>query len=95
MIYRKNSKVFYNPTNGWAVVAHTGTYSGADWWNNFKFAVGGESAYKLTDRYKWSERVQMKAEKNTDKKYYYDWSLTRWIISRIFRKKYSGNNYTK
>lgn len=65
---KKTAKVFYNPTNGWAVVAHTGTYSGADWWNNFKFAVGGESAYKLTDRYKWSERVQMKAEKKYGQK---------------------------
>ena len=59
----KTSKVYYNPETGQAVVAHKGTSSITDWYNNAVFAFGGEDAYKKTDRYKEAEKVQREASK--------------------------------
>jgi len=58
------SKVYYDPETGKAVVAHrgtTGTFS--DWSNNAVYAMGGETLYKTTDRYKRAKEIQKEAER--------------------------------
>ena len=57
------SKVYYNPQTGQTVVAHKGTSGFTDWFNNAAYAVGGETLYKTTPRYKEAKRVQKDAEK--------------------------------
>ena len=57
------TKVYYDPETGKSVVAHrgtTGTFS--DWSNNAMYAMGGETLYKTTDRYKQAKQVQKQAE---------------------------------
>ena len=61
-ISSKTAKVYVHPS-GQVVVAHTGTYNSKDWLNNGVFAIGGETAYRQTARYKSSEKVQKTAEK--------------------------------
>jgi len=57
------SKVFYNPETGKAAVSHRGTVGTlSDWSNNAAYAVGGETLYKTTDRYKDAKAVQKAAE---------------------------------
>jgi hypothetical protein len=56
-------KTYYNAATGQAVVSHKGTQGTLDWGNNAVFGLGGEKAYKLTPRYKNSERIQKEAEK--------------------------------
>jgi hypothetical protein len=57
------SKVFYNPTTGKTSVVHRGTVGTAsDWANNAAYALGGETLYKTTDRYKKAKEVQKAAE---------------------------------
>jgi hypothetical protein len=59
----KTSKVYVNPETGQTVVAHKGTSGILDWRNNAVYALGGEKAYKQTDRFKEAEKVQKKAYK--------------------------------
>ena len=59
----KTSKVYYNPETGQTVVAHKGTTGFTDWANNAVYALGGETLYKTTDRYKEAKQVQRNAEK--------------------------------
>lgn len=57
------SKVFYNPTTGKSSVVHRGTVGTlGDWSNNAIYALGGETLYKTTDRYKQAKDVQKAAE---------------------------------
>jgi len=56
------TKVFHNSKTGQTVVAHKGTDSATDWSNNGVYAIGGESAYKMTPRYKEAEKIQRQAE---------------------------------
>jgi len=57
------SKVFYNPTTGKTAVSHRGTVGTmSDWSNNAAYALGGETLYKTTDRYKQAKAVQKAAE---------------------------------
>jgi hypothetical protein len=57
------SKVFYNPTTGKSSVIHRGTVGTlSDWSNNAAYALGGETLYKTTDRYKDAKAVQKAAE---------------------------------
>jgi hypothetical protein len=58
----KTSKVFYNPDLNQTVVAHRGTSGFTDWLNNVVYSLGGQTAYKLTPRYKEAEKVQREAE---------------------------------
>jgi hypothetical protein len=51
----KYGSVYYDPDKNHAVLTHTGTYSGADWYNNGMYALG---LYKYTDRYKQGKRLQ-------------------------------------
>lgn len=55
--------VFFNPETKQTVVAHRGTSGFTDWFNNLAFAVGGDTGYKLTPRYKESLKIQKEAEK--------------------------------
>ncbi len=66
----EESKVFYDPATGNAVVAHRGTepLDVNDWYNNAIYALAGTTGYKLTSRYKRAKDVQKKAEKNTAQK---------------------------
>ena len=59
----KTSKVYKHKRDNKVVIAHRGTKGFADWGNNAIFAVGGETAYKLTPRYKEAKKVQARAEK--------------------------------
>jgi len=59
----KTSKVYVNPETGQTVVAHKGTTGFTDWANNAMYALGGETLYKTTDRYKEAKQVQKDAEK--------------------------------
>jgi hypothetical protein len=59
----KTSKVYVNPDTGQTVVAHKGTTGFTDWANNAMYALGGETLYKTTDRYKEAKAVQRGAEK--------------------------------
>ena len=61
-ISSKTAKVYVHPS-GQVVVAHTGTYNSKDWLNNGVYGIGGETAYRLTARFKSSEKVQKTAEK--------------------------------
>jgi len=57
------SKVFHNNTTGKTAVIHRGTVGTmSDWSNNAAYAVGGETLYKTTDRYKEAKAVQKAAE---------------------------------
>ena len=56
------SKVFVNNKTGQVVVAHRGTKGFTDWFNNATYAVGGETGYKMTARYKRAKAIQDKAE---------------------------------
>jgi len=57
------SKVFHNNTTGKTAVVHRGTVGTmSDWSNNAAYAVGGETLYKTTDRYKEAKAVQKAAE---------------------------------
>jgi hypothetical protein len=57
------TKVFYNPTTGKSSVVHRGTVGTlGDWSNNAIYAMGGETLYKTTDRYKQAKDVQKAAE---------------------------------
>ena len=57
------SKVFHNPTTGKTAVVHRGTVGTmSDWSNNAAYALGGETLYKTTDRYKEAKAVQKAAE---------------------------------
>jgi len=58
----KTSKVYYNPETNQTVVAHKGTTGFTDWFNNLAYAVGGETLYKTTDRYKQAKKVQKSAQ---------------------------------
>lgn len=58
----KTSKVYHNKDTGQTVVAHRGTSGFTDWLNNAVYAVGGESPYKMTPRYKEASKVQKRAE---------------------------------
>jgi len=54
---------FVSPTNQ-VVVAHRGTEGTAsDWGNNLAFGVGGETGYKMTQRYRDAKKLQDEAEK--------------------------------
>jgi len=58
------SKVYYDPETGKSVVAHRGTVGTvSDWSNNALYAMGGETLYKTSDRYKKAKEVQKEAEK--------------------------------
>lgn len=57
----KSSKVYVNPKTNKAVVAHKGSDSYADFYNNAVYALGGINRYKQTDRYKEAANVQKKA----------------------------------
>jgi len=58
------SKVYTDPETGQTVVAHRGTTGTiSDWSNNAAYALGGETLYKTTDRYKQAKGVQKAAEK--------------------------------
>jgi len=59
----KTSKVYVNPLTNQTVVAHQGTSGFSDWLNNAVYAVGGQTLYKMTPRYKEAEKVQKEAEK--------------------------------
>ena len=59
----KTSKVYVNPKTNQTVVAHKGTSGFSDWLNNAVYAVGGQTLYKMTPRYKEAEKVQKEAEK--------------------------------
>lgn len=56
------SKVYYDKETGRAVVVHRGTQGILDWANNLAYAVGGDTAYKQTKRFKEAQEVQRKAE---------------------------------
>jgi DNA-binding transcriptional MerR regulator len=57
------SKVFHNNTTGKTAVVHRGTVGTvSDWSNNAAYALGGETLYKTTDRYKEAKAVQKAAE---------------------------------
>jgi hypothetical protein len=51
----KYGSVYYDQDKNHAVLTHTGTYSGADWFNNGMYALG---LYKYTDRYKQGKKLQ-------------------------------------
>ena len=51
----KYGSVYYDNDKNHAVLTHTGTYSGADWFNNGMYALG---LYKYTDRYKQGKKLQ-------------------------------------
>ena len=53
--YAFTIKAFYDKDKNHAVLTHTGTYSGADWFNNGMYALG---LYKYTDRYKQGKKLQ-------------------------------------
>jgi len=56
----RRHQVYYNPTNGEALISHRGTEStAADWLNNAAYATG---LYKFTNRYKVGRDAQKKAE---------------------------------
>ena len=56
------NKVFVGPS-GQAVVSHRGTSGTAqDWANNAIYGLAGETAYKMTGRYRKAARVQAAAE---------------------------------
>ena len=57
------SKVYHNPDTGQSVVAHQGTTGFTDWFNNAAYAVGGETLYKTTPRYKEAKTAQRDAER--------------------------------
>jgi hypothetical protein len=57
------SKVYRDPTTGQTVVAHKGTTGFSDWYNNAVYAIGGDTLYKTTSRYKEAKKVQKDAEK--------------------------------
>jgi len=59
----KTSKVYYNPDLNQTVVAHQGTSGFTDWLNNVAYALGGQTLYKYTPRYKEAEKVQKEAER--------------------------------
>ena len=54
---------YVSPT-GQVVVAHRGTEGTmSDWGNNLAFGVGGETGYKMTQRYRDANKLQKEAEK--------------------------------
>ncbi len=59
----EESKVFYDPETGKAVVAHRGTelLDPNDWYNNAVYALAGTTGYKIT--LQKSKRCSKKAEK--------------------------------
>lgn len=59
----KTSKVYYNPENNQAVVAHRGTEGFSDWFNNAVYAYGGKNYYQYTPRYREAKSVQEQAQK--------------------------------
>ena len=64
------SRVFKKKGENKVVVSHRGTKGFLDWANNGIFAIGGDTLYKLTPRYKEARRVQKLAEKKYSKKDY-------------------------
>jgi hypothetical protein len=62
-ISSKTSQVYYHPETKQTVVAHRGTSGFTDWFNNFAYAIGGPSLYKVTPRFKEAQKVQHDAEK--------------------------------
>ena len=65
----KTSRVFKKKGENKVVVSHRGTKGFLDWANNGVFAIGGETLYRLTPRYKEAQRVQKLAEKKYGKDY--------------------------
>ena len=53
----KHVKVYHNPQNKQTVIAHRGTKEWYDWGNNIIYGLFGKKGYKLTPRFKESERV--------------------------------------
>jgi hypothetical protein len=53
------AKVYYNPKNKQAVIAHRGTYGASDWLNNAAYFSG---LYNKTNRYKQGEATQKAVE---------------------------------
>ena len=53
----KHVKVYHNPQNEQTVIAHRGTKEWYDWGNNIIYGLFGKKGYKLTPRFKESERV--------------------------------------
>ena len=62
-ISSKTAKVYVHPS-GQVVVAHTGTYNSKDWLNNGVYGIGGETAYRLTARFKSSEKYKKLLKRN-------------------------------
>jgi len=53
----KHVKVYHNPVNQQTVIAHRGTKEWYDWGNNLIYGLFGKTGYKLTPRFKESQRV--------------------------------------
>jgi hypothetical protein len=53
----KHVKVYHNPVNQQTVIAHRGTKEWYDWFNNAVYGAFGKTGYKLTARFKESQRV--------------------------------------
>lgn len=53
----KHVKVYHNPINQQTVIAHRGTKEWYDWFNNAVYGAFGKTGYKLTARFKESQRV--------------------------------------
>ena len=66
-ISKPTATVMRHRHTGQVVVAHRGTKEASDWANNAVYGIGGEQAYKLTHRYKDSQRVQKRAEEKYGK----------------------------
>lgn len=63
------SKVWKKNDGNQVVISHKGTQGFLDWANNAMFVMGGETAYKLTPRYKEAYRVQKLAERKYGRDY--------------------------
>ena len=53
----KHVKVYHNPVNQQTVIAHRGTKEWYDWFNNAIYGAFGKTGYKLTNRFRESQRV--------------------------------------
>jgi hypothetical protein len=53
----KHVKVYHNPKTLQTVIAHRGTKEWYDWGNNLIYGLFGKTGYKLTPRFKESQRV--------------------------------------
>jgi hypothetical protein len=57
----KHVKVYHNNKNNQTVIAHRGTKEWYDWGNNLIYGIFGKAGYKLTPRFKESEKVHNEA----------------------------------